>query len=115
MKKIKDWCCTYLPYIIYVLSIFVFAWICYIGSDYGGDGRNIDTYNATIIDIVENNNECEYVVAVDNGTYHSFTFNKFKLDKNKSFKIILDNNETKKDKTDDITVGFVYDNVKIYL
>lgn len=118
MKKFLNGLKENFPYIIYLLIslilIAMFIQLCFIGADGDNNGIDNNTYNAIIIDIVDEGNECEYVAVIGGGDYYSFTFDDFKLDTNKPFKLILNNNGTRTDKTDDIVIGFVYDNIDIY-
>ena len=95
---------------VVLIGIFSVTFICAIIQDFD----NIEYSDAVIIDIVDNGTDNEYVAVANGGIYYTFIFNDFSLNSEKSFDLIFDNNGTRKDKTDDIILGFVYDNVEIF-
>ena len=93
-----------------LIAIFLFTFVCAIIQDFD----NIEYSDAVIVDIINDGINSEYVAVANGGHYYTFIFNDFFLNSEKSFDLIFDNNGTRKDKTDDIIIGFVYGEVDIY-
>lgn len=93
-----------------LIAILLFTFVSAIIQDFD----NIEYSDAVIINIVDDGINNEYVAVANDGIYYTFIFNDFSLNSEKSFDLIFDNNGTRKDKTDDIIIGFVYDEVDIY-